>query len=673
MKRLALVILTALTLGITGSASAQFGRNYWLLDADTLKVINPNWFIAAQNFIPIVGGTTNLFLGYQSGYSITSGTFNVGLGYRSLYGVTSGSFNTAIGDSAMLFDSTGYYNVAIGHRVLYKNNGDWNVGIGQGALENNTSGTQNVSVGYLTLNANTTGFNEIAIGQGAMSSSTQGSDNLFIGSYAGSAAEGTYNIGIGQNTMQQGGISADSNIAIGINALYSLGNGSASAKNTAIGFNAGGFLNVAYNNVLLGNHVADFLNYGNNNIAIGDRALYGTASTTAQAYSNIAIGDSSLFFARNSLYNVALGHYAGFYDSTGTGNIFLGDSSGYNETGSNKLYIANSSTSSPLVYGDFAGDSIRVNGQLSSSGNIVGYGNATLSGTVTVGGTISQGTILGTAGITTLYQATTYGDNRTRNLLIQSVNNGSNTESQFLIFGGALASTATPTAPQFATLLNYPGFAIGQRTNNALEFYTYVSTDSNYNAATPITMLSFNDSGKATLSGNLSVKGTGVDTLAGTLNTGGYVSTASDQSFTNSTTQTNVTGLSVPLQANTTYSFIAQLFTSVAASAGEATSVYYGGNTPTYVIYGIVAEDNSVIDVSNWTNTIGTPFSDNTGSAVTPMVKVRGTITTGATAANLTIQYAQSTAHAATEVKSWAVKEHSFLCWRRIHLSSRYS
>lgn len=146
------------------------------------------------------------------------------------------------------------------------------------------------------------------------------------------------------------------------------------------------------------------------------------------------------------------------------------------------------------------------------------------------------------------------------------------------------------------------------------------------------------------------LKVTGSITADSTILTGGYVSSASDQSFTNSTTQTNVTGLSVPLQANTTYSFTAQLFTSVAASAGEATSVYYGGNTPTYVIYGIVAEDNSVIDVSNWTNTIGTPFSDNTGSAVTPMVKVQGTITTGSTAANLTIRYAQSTAQATANV-----------------------
>lgn len=638
MKRLALVILTALTLGVTGSASAQFGRNYWLLDADTLKVINPNWFIAAQNFIPIVGGTTNLFLGYQSGYSITSGTFNVGLGYRSLYGVTSGSFNTAIGDSAMLFDSIGYYNVAIGNRVLYKNNGDWNVGIGQGALENNTSGTQNVSVGYLTLNANTTGFNEIAIGQGAMYASTQGSDNLFIGSYAGSTVEGAYNIGIGQNTMQQGGIFADSNIAIGVNALYTLGNGSASANNIAIGFSAGGALGVGYNNVLLGPHVADFLNYGNNNIAIGDRALYGTASATAYAYSNIAIGDSSLFFARNSLYNVALGRYAGFYDSTGTGDIFLGDSSGYNETGSNKLYIANSSTSSPLIYGDFTGDSLRVNGQLSSSGNIIGYGNATLSGNLYVNGT-GASYVAGSLGVGTGSSAYSGGT-----LFVQTAGGGGNPQIELDQSNTSDYARLRFDRANSGTNNGFWDIAVGGSDNAFGVFSSYLGSQFLTLTASGHVLV-----GTSTDNGHeLQVNGS--ITADSTILTGGYVSSASDQTFTNSTAQTNVTGLSVPLQANTTYSFTGQLFTSVAANAGEATSVYYGGNTPTYVIYGIVAEDDSVIDVSNWTNTIGTPFSDNTGSAVTPMVKISGTITTGSTAANLTIRYAQSTAQATANV-----------------------
>jgi hypothetical protein len=52
--------------------------------------------------------------------------------------------------------------------------------------------------------------------------------------------------------------------------------------------------------------------------------------------------------------NTVLGYQSGFNLSTGAGNVFLGYQAGYNETGSNKLYIANSNTSSPLIYGDFS-------------------------------------------------------------------------------------------------------------------------------------------------------------------------------------------------------------------------------------------------------------------------------------------------------------------------------
>jgi hypothetical protein len=50
--------------------------------------------------------------------------------------------------------------------------------------------------------------------------------------------------------------------------------------------------------------------------------------------------------------------------------VFLGYRAGHNETGSNRLYLANSSTSSPLIYGDFATDALTVNGSLSVTGSL---------------------------------------------------------------------------------------------------------------------------------------------------------------------------------------------------------------------------------------------------------------------------------------------------------------
>ncbi|MCP4088980.1 MAG: hypothetical protein GY746_04220, partial [Gammaproteobacteria bacterium] len=47
------------------------------------------------------------------------------------------------------------------------------------------------------------------------------------------------------------------------------------------------------------------------------------------------------------------------------GNVFLGYMAGYSEHGSNKLYIENSNSSTPLIYGEFDNDILCVNGSLS--------------------------------------------------------------------------------------------------------------------------------------------------------------------------------------------------------------------------------------------------------------------------------------------------------------------
>jgi hypothetical protein len=60
-------------------------------------------------------------------------------------------------------------------------------------------------------------------------------------------------------------------------------------------------------------------------------------------------------------FNTAIGYGAGYNNTTGIGNVFLGYYTGYNETGSNKLYIDNSATSSPLIYGEFDNDILAVN------------------------------------------------------------------------------------------------------------------------------------------------------------------------------------------------------------------------------------------------------------------------------------------------------------------------
>jgi len=66
----------------------------------------------------------------------------------------------------------------------------------------------------------------------------------------------------------------------------------------------------------------------------------------------------------NGHRNVFLGHGAGHDNAGGSGNIMIGHSAGYYETADNTLYIDNSDTEYPLIYGDFYDDFADINGDL---------------------------------------------------------------------------------------------------------------------------------------------------------------------------------------------------------------------------------------------------------------------------------------------------------------------
>jgi hypothetical protein len=51
--------------------------------------------------------------------------------------------------------------------------------------------------------------------------------------------------------------------------------------------------------------------------------------------------------------------------------VFIGKEAGKNETGNDKLYIANSSTATPLIGGDFSTAVLTINGELDVDGDLV--------------------------------------------------------------------------------------------------------------------------------------------------------------------------------------------------------------------------------------------------------------------------------------------------------------
>jgi hypothetical protein len=136
--------------------------------------------------------------------------------------------------------------------------------------------------------------------------------------------------------------------------------------------NTTGSYNTAFGNAALNANTT-----GTYNNAHGKNSLF---KNTTGSY-NTAYGDAALYTTTTGNYNTALGSAAGGLNSTGSGNVFIGYTAGYNETGSNKLYIDNSDTSSPLIYGDFATNAVTINGNLTTTGTVTSNSMTSLDGT----------------------------------------------------------------------------------------------------------------------------------------------------------------------------------------------------------------------------------------------------------------------------------------------------
>ena len=130
--------------------------------------------------------------------------------------------------------------------------------------------------------------------------------------------------------------------------------------NTFIGFQAGYSNTTGNYNTFLGRLTGRSNTNGGYNTFIGnDSGRYNTSG-----FYNTIIGYSAGYSNTTANRNTFIGYEAGYSNTTGQGNIFLGFKAGYNETSANRLYIDNSDTNSPLIWGDFGNDILAVNGKM---------------------------------------------------------------------------------------------------------------------------------------------------------------------------------------------------------------------------------------------------------------------------------------------------------------------
>lgn len=113
-------------------------------------------------------------------------------------------------------------------------------------------------------------------------------------------------------------------------------------------------LNLRRNNLPAGKLAAS-------NTSFGVQAMPSLGSTAA---GNVAIGTNAIRTSTSGSGNTAVGHSALINNNFGGGNVALGFNAGYSETGSNKLYIHNNGSLSPLIYGEFDNALLRANGTL---------------------------------------------------------------------------------------------------------------------------------------------------------------------------------------------------------------------------------------------------------------------------------------------------------------------
>lgn len=158
-------------------------------------------------------------------------------------------------------------------------------------------------------------------------------------------------------------VNAEAQVSLNTSAITSFGYSSAKQSSYSVFFGAYAGQNVASsanNNSFFG-HFAGIRNTnGSNNTFLGRSAGY--YNTTGNA--NTAIGTMSLQNNATGSYNTCVGMYSG-YNAKGGNNVFIGYQAGYSETASNKLYICNNSTSTPLVWGDFFEKRFAIHGKMS--------------------------------------------------------------------------------------------------------------------------------------------------------------------------------------------------------------------------------------------------------------------------------------------------------------------
>ncbi|MEM6699011.1 MAG: tail fiber protein, partial [Bacteroidota bacterium] len=218
-------------------------------------------------------------------------------------------------------------------------------------------------------------------------------------------------------------------------------------ENIFIGDSTGHFNTTGADNVMIGTRSGALNISGSRNAFLGSYA--GERNTTGE--NNVYIGSNAGERNTTGKRNTYIGDGAGRLNTSGSDNVFIGYSAGYNTSISNKLYIHNNPSNTPLIYGDFNTDSLQINGKL----NINGAFNFP-----TTDGLANQ--ILSTDGNGTVDWTTNNGAFNSENGLTSSLNN----EDDFIFGADSLNYNGSDVERKFFFDKSQGAFRAGQINNN---------------------------------------------------------------------------------------------------------------------------------------------------------------------------------------------------------------
>ena len=346
-------------------------------------------------------GTQGVLIGKQAGYRGSYSNHQVAIGTSSNSGGAAYSKSAAIGigvnsnyngsdnttsvgastgnNSPSSYTNSAFFGYAAGHSG---GNNSVFVGYEAGKSDGVQLVSDTVAVGYQALTALTTGAGNTAVGHQAGNALTTNSQNTLFGYQV--IAGGSDNTAFGYQAMNS--VSGDTRKNIAVGSLAGVRTG-VSVGNVFVGYNAGNG-GRGDNNIFLGES-AGMGSTGSDNIGFG-----GQTGRNATGTRNVWLGRNIGYIPGSVSYSVvvgydakeaenvvAVGYQAG--NSSSAYSVFLGYQAGASETNDNRLYIENSNSATPLIYGEFDNDILRVNGTLQVNDPAsTGYAFPTATGTL---------------------------------------------------------------------------------------------------------------------------------------------------------------------------------------------------------------------------------------------------------------------------------------------------